>query len=186
MAQAICQLRYLVADANRIVNGKWWRFLGLMFSAGFHAVALYRLDRALYLAFGRLWKVARTILSPVFFLLGPWIKACEIHYAADIGPGLLILHPSLGVVVSPYAVIGSHCTFTGGNCIGVKDGARSGRIEMGDRVLVGVNAVVLGPSRMGSGVTIGASSLSLCDVPDGAVIGGVPARELRAAAPRSG
>ena len=89
MAQAICQLRYLVADANRIVNGKWWRILSLMFSAGFHAVALYRLDRALYLTFGRLWKAARTILSPVFFLLSPWIRACEIHYAADIGPGLL-------------------------------------------------------------------------------------------------
>ena len=185
MSQALRQLRFLAADVSRITNGKWWRLVGLIFSPGFHAVALYRMDRFFYLAFGKFWKLARLLLSPLFFLLRPWIKGCEIHYAASIGPGMLILHPSLGVVVSPYAAIGSHCTFTGGNCVGVRDGARSGgQIAMGDYVLLGVNAVVLGPSRMGSRVTIGAGSVSLHDVPDGAVVGGVPARELRTSVAR--
>ncbi len=179
MSPAIRQLRYLAADADRIVNGKHWRWYSLVFSHGFQAVALYRIDRFLYLAFGKLWRVARTLLAPVFFLFRPWIQGCEIHYGADIGPGLLLLHPSIGVLVSLHAVIGSHCTLTGGNCIGVRDGARTGRMDIGDHVILGVNAVVLGPIRIGSRVTIGANSVALHDVEDGAAVGGVPAVELR-------
>jgi serine acetyltransferase len=184
MSPAIRQLRYLAADADRIVNGKRWRWFSIAFSHGFQAVALYRLDRMLYLAFGKMWRVMRTLLAPVFFLLRPWIHGCEIHYGADIGPGLLLLHPSLGVLVSSHAVMGSDCTLTGGNCIGVRDGARTGTMEIGHHVVLGVNSVVLGPIRVGSRVTVGANSVALHDVPDGAVVGGVPARELPTSATR--
>lgn len=179
MGAAFRQLSYLAADANRIVNGKWWRLFGLLFATGFHTVALYRFDRFLYLALGRLWGLLRLMLSPVFFLLRPWIHGAEIHYKADIGPGILILHPSLGVVVSSYSVIGRNVTFTGGNCIGVRDGKRTGLdIEIGDNVILGINSVIIGPLRVGSRVIIGASSAVLHDIPDGVNVGGVPARPL--------
>ncbi len=179
MSSALRQLRYLAADANRIVNGKWWRLYGLPFSSGFHAVALYRFDRCLYLALGRAWTVLRLLLAPVSFLLSPWIRGSELHYKADIGPGILILHPSLGVVVSAYSVIGQNVMFTGGNCIGVRGANRRGpAIELGDHVIMGVNAVILGPLRVGSRVTIGANSAVLHDIPDGVSVGGVPAHPL--------
>lgn len=175
MKSALGQLRYLSADAARLRGS----FIGRAFSECFHAVALYRLDRFCFLALGDSWRLLRAAMSPVFFALRPWFRPCEIHYAADIGPGLLILHPSLGVAISPYVAIGENCTLTGGNCIGVRDGQKSANwVQMGDHVRMGVNAVVPGPSRIGSRVTVNPACAVTRDVPSDSVVGATPARRL--------
>ena len=104
----IQQLTYLRRDAGRIVSGRWYRILGLPFSHAFAAVALYRVQRGCWLSLGGAWPAVRILLTPLLALIRPWTSS-EIHYKVDIGPGLLILHPSMGVVVSGYAVAG--CDF---------------------------------------------------------------------------
>ncbi len=171
---------FLWYDLRRLVNRRKWRYMTAPFSAAFRAVAIYRVQRSLYLVLGTGWKVLRALLSPVFCLLSPWGSSCEIHYEASIGKGLMILHPSLGAVVSKRTVAGEHLTLTGGNCLGTKGGDLApGQIRVGDNVLLGVNAVVLGPIRIGNRAVIGAGSVATRDVAEGEVVAGIPARPIR-------
>lgn len=180
---ALAQIAHLWFEIGLMVNHRWWRLYSCFFSASFFAIACYRVDRCLYLALGPAWQVIRQALSPVTFLLGPWTGTCEIHYKADIGKGFQILHPALGVVVSAYAEVGTHFVLTGGNCIGRRRGGpATGAISIGDRVLLGANAVVLGPIRIGNDVTVAAGSVALHDIRDGVTVGGVPAKVLSAEA----
>jgi serine acetyltransferase len=155
-----------------MTGDKWWRWGGIWFTPGFHAVAVYRLNRAAYVALGRGYSVARVALSPVTFALRPWAPRCEIHYQADLGPGLLVLHPALGVVVSAKTVAGKGLVLVGGNCIGSRGSIEHGAIRLGDDVSLGANAVVLGPITIGNGVRVGAGAVVVKDVADGETVRG--------------
>jgi len=158
------------------VNGRWWRNFGALFSPGFAAVAFYRLDRAAYLSLGSAWPAVRLGLCPLIALIRPWVGSCEIHYQADIGPGFLVLHPSLGVVVSGQATVGSRLTLTGGNCLGMRGHPSAPSFVIGSDVDMGANSTVLGPLVMGDDVRVGAGAVVLDDVPSGSSVVGVPAR----------
>src|SRR5687768_1625355 len=93
------------------------RYLYIWLSRQFVAVGLYRFERGMFVSFGRGWQVARIILLPIINLLYAYGNS-EIHYQANIGPGLLILHTSLGNVVSGKSIIGHNLILTGGNLIG--------------------------------------------------------------------
>src|SRR5581483_3282678 len=97
--------------------GRWWRWLTCWFADSVMAITAYRLSRAMYLLLGPAWPAVSVVLLPLSVIARPWLGRCDIHYKADIGGGLLILHPALGVVVSGYAIVGSRLTLTGGNCI---------------------------------------------------------------------
>lgn len=98
---------------------------------------------------------------------------------ATIGGGLRIWHFG-GVFVHPDAVIGRNCTLRQGVTIGNRypDGPVP---VIGDDVEFGAYAQVLGGVRIGNGCRIGALSVVLCDVPDGATAIGVPARVVEKA-----
>jgi serine O-acetyltransferase len=179
ISAALSQLSYLRRELAQMVNTRWWRWFTLWFNSGACVIVSYRLDRAGYLLIGGPWTVVRILLFPLFLLLRILSYAHEIHYRADVGPGLLILHPSLGVVVSGSAIVGKDLVLTGGNCIGARPGVRAGDLIIGDNVTLGANAVVLGPVRVGSNVTIGAGAVVIDDAGDNVVLGGVPARVLR-------
>lgn len=177
MANGMEQLRFLRFEMYLVANRRWWRYWLCLFDQGFQAVACYRIDRALYLTLGRGWVALRVLLKPIFFLLSPWIGTCEIHYQCNIGKGLKLLHYSLGLVISKHAVIGEGCTFTGGNCIGSRKGQPIG-IQIGNNLTIGANATILGPVTIGNNVTIGAGSVVVRNIPDGGIVGGVPAKLL--------
>ena len=126
----------------------------------------YRINRAGWLAIGRWWNVLRT---PLAIVLRPWIRP-EIDYRADIGPGLAILHPDLGVVVNRDTKVGSFCSFAGGNCVGGRG------VILGAHVTMGANSVVLGPVTIGDFVTIAAGAVVMGDFPGPGTLAGVPAR----------
>ena len=147
-------------------------------SAGALSIIGYRLSRTAYLLLGNWWQVIHTLLAPLRLLVRPFGAGLEIHYQATIGPGLKILHPSLGVVISGDAVIGRDLVLTGGNCIGGQSSSRLDIPRLGNGVTLGANAVVLGPGLVGDGVIVGAGSIVIGDAPAGSTVVGSPARPL--------
>jgi serine O-acetyltransferase len=178
VSSASGQFRYLKCDLDRAVNGRWWRWVGVLLQPGTLSIVGYRFSRAAYLAIGKPYRALHLLLRPIHLLVRPFAAGLEIHYAAEIGPGLLVLHPNLGIVVSGSAVAGADLTLTGGNCIGNGKG-----LILGDRVNLGANAVILGPGSVGSDVIVGAGSVLLGDAPAGANMVGAP---VRPTAQRSG
>jgi serine acetyltransferase len=172
------QIYFLFYEIRKANNRKWWRWCTCWFTSVVWLIGSYRIGRASYLLFGDFHVVLRFVLSPVLFLLGPWTVRHGIHYRAQIGRGLSVLHPELGVVVSGDAVVGRNLVLTGGNCIGIRRTVRAGEFVIGNGVNLGANAVILGPVHVGNRVKIGAGAVVVHDVADSQVVVGVPARPL--------
>lgn len=175
------QLGYLMYEVNQHVNGRWWRWLTVWFGGSVGVTVSYRLDRALFLLFGRSYALVRLLFLPCFFLLRMMSSKHEIHYKAEIGPGLKVLHSSLGVVVSGYAVCGRNLVLTGGNCLGGRKPLQSGDLLLGDNIELGANAVILGPVHIKSNCKIGAGAVVIHDAEEDSILVGVPARPVRSA-----
>ena len=105
-----------------------------------------------------------------------WILGMELNYKASIGPRLRLFH-GVGTVIHEGAIIGADVTLRHLTTIGTKrDGERAPTIE--DHVDVGCHSIILGDIRIGRGATIGAGSVVLHNVPEGARVAGNPARTL--------
>jgi len=179
IGKAGVQLSYMIYDLSLIVNTRWWRWLTCWFGGCTGVHVAYRIDRFFYLLLGQSWGVIRIAFFPFFLFWRVLSTKYEIHYMADIGKGLRILHPSLGVVINGNAIIGDHLILTGGNCIGGKKKLNRGDIWIGNHVSLGANAVVLGPIQIGNQVTIGAGAVVVDNFEDGVTVAGVPARIVR-------
>lgn len=174
------QLAFLKEDIRSATNFRRRGFLTCWLHARTRAVIVYRLDRAGHLLAPEVWRWARLLAGPVAAVLRP--AGIDIRREADIGPGLQISHVALGVVVSRHARIGARAVFTGGNCVGIRrEFEPRDRLTLGDDLNLGVNAVVLGPVRIGHRVRIGAGAVAVSDAPDDSVITGSPARARPAA-----
>jgi serine O-acetyltransferase len=177
----ICAIReseFLLADIMRIINRKHWRWISIWFGSSVWLNVSYRFDRVLFLLIGRLYPAIRPAFVPVFLVFAAIGGRHEIHYRARIGPGLIILHSALGIVISGQTVAGENLTLIGGNLIGSRKPTVEGEICIGSRVTLGANAVVLGPIKVCDDVFVGAGAVVIEDVTAGAVVGGVPAKVL--------
>jgi serine acetyltransferase len=172
------QLSFLVYELNLIVNKRWWRWLTCWFGGSTGVLVSYRLDRFFYLLLGNSWVVIRPVFIPLFLILRLIGSNHEIHYRAEIGKGLKILHPTLGIVISGRSKVGEHLTLTGGNCIGGRPGTEKGNLLVGNNVSLGANAIILGPICIGDNVTIGAGAVVVKDVENNLTVIGVPARPV--------
>lgn len=103
----------------------------------------------------------------------------EIHPGAQIGRGLFIDH-GMGVVIGETTVIGDNCTLYQGVTLG-GTGKDHGKRHptLGNNVMVGSGAKVLGPFRVGDNARVAAGAVVLDEVPDNATAVGVPARIVR-------
>lgn len=98
----------------------------------------------------------------------------------SVGPGLRLYHTGDYVHVGPGARIGRHCTLLPGVVFGNKvERPGTGAARVGDNCYFGLGAKVLGAVTIGNNVTVGANAVVTKDVPDNAVVGGVPARIIR-------
>jgi len=103
----------------------------------------------------------------------------EIHPGATIGKGLFIDHGA-GVVIGETAVIGDNCTLYQGVTLGGTGKDKGKRHPtLGDNVMVGSGAKVLGPFTVGSNSKIAANAVVLSEVPENSTCVGVPARIVR-------
>lgn len=124
----------------------------------------------------------KPLLYPMY-LYSRWrLRTCsykfgiQIPMATRIAPGFCIGHFG-SIVVNPNAVLGKNISILQGVTIGqLQRGARKGTPVIGDNVYIGPDAKVLGAVKIGSNVVIGANAVVAKDVPDNAVVAGVPAQ----------
>ena len=110
------------------------------------------------------------------------IYGCDIMPGTQIGGGTRFPHRALGVVINKDCVIGENCTIGKGVVIGGRSGNPVVPI-IGDSVLVGSNAVVIGPVKIGKGAQIGAGAVVVHDVPEYSVVVGNPAHVIKILTP---
>lgn len=103
----------------------------------------------------------------------------EIHPGATIGKGLFIDH-GMGVVIGETAVVGDNCLIYQGATLGGTGKDKGKRHPtLGDNVLVGAGAKVLGPFKVGNNVKIAANAVVLNAIPDNCTAVGVPAHVVK-------
>ena len=138
----------------------------LLLYPGVHAVIWYRVAHFFYKIKFKFF--ARWIMHITRFTTG-----IEIHPAAKIGKNLFIDH-GIGVVIGETAVVGDNCTIYQGVTLGGTGKEHNKRHPtLGDNVIVGAGAKVLGNITIGNNVKIGANSVVLKDVPEDCTVVGV-------------
>lgn len=145
---------------------------------GFHAITTHRLASWFW---RRGWRVLGRFISHT----GRFLTGIEIHPGARIGKGFFVDH-GMGVVVGETAEIGEDVTLyhdvtLGGVSPAVdSDSQRDQKRHptLGDGVIVGSGAQILGPITVGKGARVGANSVVTKDVPEGATVVGIPGRAI--------
>jgi serine O-acetyltransferase len=136
---------------------------------GVHALAFHRVAH-------RLWGAGWTSLARFTSHVSRFLTGIEIHPAARLGRGLFIDH-GMGVVIGETAEVGEDVTLLQGVTLGGTSLKREKRHPtLGNSVVVGAGATVLGAITVGDGSRIGAGSVVVRDVPPNAVVVGVPGK----------
>ena len=150
----------------------------IKYHTGLQAVSMYRESHQLWLAGEK--EKAREINFIAHQLTG-----CDIHPGATIGKRFFIDHAT-GVVIGETAIIGDNVSLYQGVTLGgVSFNKGKRHPTIGNHVVIGCNACVLGNINIGSNVRIGAGSVVLKDVPDDCTVVGVPGRIVRRAGVRT-
>ncbi len=144
----------------------------LLLYPGLHAVMAHRIANKLYRQ--KKYFAARAVSQ--------WarnITGIEIHPAATIGKGLFIDH-GCAVVIGETTIIGDNCTIYQGATLG-GTGKHVGKRHptIGNNVMIGAGAKVLGPITIGDNSKIAAGAVVLKDIPENSTAVGVPARVVR-------
>lgn len=140
--------------------------------SGFHAIFFHRISH-------RLLKWGIPVIPRLLSQIVRFFTGIEIHPGAKIGPGFFIDH-GMGVVIGETTEIGENCLLYQGVTLG-GTGKEKGKRHptLGNNVVVGAGAKVLGAIRIGNYVKIGANAVVLKPVPDYSIVVGVPGRVIK-------
>lgn len=138
---------------------------------GLHAVWAHRVSH-------RLWRWRLKLVARVLAQFTRWITGIEIHPGAQIGSRFFIDH-GMGVVIGETAEIGNDCTLYHGVTLGGTSWEKAKRHPtLGNNVVVGAGAKILGPITLGDNARVGSNSVVVKDVPADATVVGIPARTV--------
>jgi serine O-acetyltransferase len=136
---------------------------------GLHALWFHRMNHAL-------WRLGLKWLARWLSTIARWLTGIEIHPGARIGRRFFIDH-GMGVVIGETAEIGDDCTVYHGVTLGGTSWEKGKRHPtLGNGVVVGAGAKVLGPVQVGDGARIGSNAVVVRDVPGNATVVGIPGR----------
>jgi len=136
---------------------------------GLHAIWLHRIAHFL-------WKKGEKTLARIISHINRFLTGIEIHPGATIGRRFFIDH-GMGVVIGETAEIGDDVLMYQGVVLGGTSLKKEKRHPtIGNNVVIGAGAILLGPIKIGDGAKIGAGSVVIKDVPEGTTAVGVPAR----------
>lgn len=174
------------AELSRLLKADLYRYAGnsspksflrhFLFTPGYKYTVWMRTC-----GYFRVGRVSKWTLYP----LAKWILLrCRYKYGivipeyTVIGPGFFINRFG-GIYVNGDAIIGSNVNFTHGIMLGQQNrGPQMGSPIVGDRVFLAAGAKVIGRIRIGNDAVVGANAVVTKDVPDSAVVGGIPAKVL--------
>lgn len=144
----------------------------LLLYSGVHALIAHRIAHKLY-------KKEKYFSARAVSQLAKAVTGIEIHPGAKIGKGLMIDHGT-GVVIGETAEIGDNCTIYQGVTLG-GTGKDVGKRHptLGNNVMVGAGAKVLGPFYIGDNTKIAANAVVLEEIPDNCTAVGIPAKIVR-------
>ncbi|MBI4654157.1 MAG: cysteine--tRNA ligase [Nitrospirae bacterium] len=136
---------------------------------GFHAIFLHRINHFL-------WNIGIPVIPRFLSHIGRFLTGIEIHPCAKIGAGFFIDH-GMGVVIGETSEIGENATLYQGVTLG-GTGKEKGKRHptLGNNVVVGTGAKILGAITIGDNVAIGANSVVLKSIPGNSIVVGVPGR----------
>ena len=157
------------------------RFEVLLCYPGLHAVLFYRLSNWL-------WKCGLKLLARFVSNIARFFTAVDIHPGATIGRRFFIDH-GIGVVIGETASIGDDVTIYHDVTLGgvAPQDDKKGALrhpQLGNNVIVGAGAQLLGPIKVAEGARIGSNAVVVKDVEPGAIMVGVPAHSLSEKASR--
>lgn len=158
-----------IAEKDPAAKGVW----GVIFLyAGYHAIFWHKPAHFFYRH--RWFTFARLISQVTRFFTG-----VEIHPGAKIGDNLFIDH-GMGIVIGETAEIGNNCTIYQGVTLGGTGKDKGKRHPtIGNNVLIGAGAKVLGPFKVGDNVQIGANAVVLKEIPPDCTVTGIPGRIVK-------
>jgi serine O-acetyltransferase len=138
---------------------------------GLHALMWHRLAQGF-------WRRRMKLVGRAVAHLGRWLTGIEIHPGAMIGRRLVIDH-GMGVVIGETAEIGNDVHLYHQVTLGGTSSQRGKRHPtIGNNVIVGAGAKILGAVTVGDGARVGANAVVLRDVPAGTTVVGIPARPI--------
>ena len=163
--------RDIISVIERDPAARSWLEVMLVYS-GLHAIWTHRITHWL-------WQRNIRFLARWLSQVARWLTGIEIHPGATIGPGFFIDH-GMGVVIGETAEIGADVTLYHGVTLGgtsLNKGKRHPTI--GDRVVIGAGAKVLGAIEIGADSRIGANAVVVRSVPENSVVVGVPGQIVK-------
>ena len=140
---------------------------------GMHAIIIHRITHLL-------WKLKIPFIPRLLSQMSRFLTGIEIHPGAKIGKGFFIDH-GIGVVIGETTQIGDNCVLFHNVTLG-GTGKHKGKRHptIGDNVMIGSGAILLGPINVGNNVKIGSNTFILMqDVPDNSTVAGTPGRIVK-------
>ncbi len=148
------------------------RFEVIICYPGFHAVISHKVTHFL-------WQKGFKLLARIFSQITRFLTGIEIHPGAKIGKRFFIDH-GMGVVIGETATIGNDVTIYHGVTLGGTSSNPGIRHpQLGDEVVIGAGAQLLGPINVADGARIGSNAVVIKDVEEDATMVGVPARMVK-------